>query len=366
MFSLLFGLTQSIIIYPPTASALGTFKIYLPLVMKSLPVSATWYMNKPADSPQTPYNPYNLGYTVAQTDTVYIGGGNSVLEILAFGQPCSVTSGGSTVYGAYLWDKICYGTGEVLYETMNYINGYCAYLVDQYPGTHCGPYFPTGPMLHLVIGTSNCTNGGSLCTNPSQDTNVSYQHGVYWALMLNSLNSYLANSNYSYQIVVSGGIDAELNWNTQVNTRNWVNGYSATTSLYLYDFGACECSLGYNPNYLMPNGWTYEDVWYVSFGNPNSFPAPEIYNTTGANASQWQGVSHYGAVAHHAAVYFPGVLTESGACSQVSSCAGIDNTPLQGMTQLRNALNQDSLTRDIALYSIWSTDIAWYPSSSLP
>jgi hypothetical protein len=57
----------------------------------------------------------------------------------------------------------------------------------------------------------------------------------------------------------------------------------------------------------MPNNWTQEDIWYVSWGADPAFPLPEIYATDGVNAWQWQQMSLYSYLNHNSiAMYFVG------------------------------------------------------------
>jgi hypothetical protein len=78
-------------------------------------------------------------------------------------------------------------------------------------------------------------------------------------------------------------------------------------------------------------------------------------------------VSLYGVVGRSQSVYFVGALTEKAACDQVSAwsgydeCPGIDNTPSQGFSNLRDWLNSDNRTSQVPIP--WSTDIKYqiYP-----
>jgi hypothetical protein len=82
---------------------------------------------------------------------------------------------------------------------------------------------------------------------------------------------------------------------------------------------------------------------------------PEIYNTYGANAWQWQNLSLYSYVNHNKRLTIMGAFTQWQAC-QGRSCSGVDNRPEVGWRQLSEALNFDSRT---AQSLPWSTDITW-------
>ncbi len=150
------------------------------------------------------------------------------------------------------------------------------------------------------------------------------------------------------------------------HTLSWLNGFgSVAPSVRLYNYGDCECPLGYDPTVVLPNSWVYHDIWWMSWGSNtfNPYPLPEIYNSGAAhaNAYQWQGVSHYGKVSETGPLIFVGLMTEMQACAQEGGCAGIDNTPDQGLFQLNQAISQDPLIAYSLPSYLSSTDIDWYP-----
>ena len=92
------------------------------------------------------------------------------------------------------------------------------------------------------------------------------------------------------------------------------------------------------------NGWTQEDVWWVSWGAAPSYPQPEIYATTGANANQWQQLSLYSVLKHGGRMSILGPLSQYGACQKMGGCSGTDNTSSHAWSFLWSALNGDSRT----------------------
>ncbi len=185
-----------------------------------------------------------------------------------------------------------------------------------------------------------------------------------------------------------GAIDAEVEWNTAVTTRAWIDAYMNDShgctpgdgvNACLYNFGNANC--GYtatNENCGHPSwnpDWAKDSIWYISAGAKrvnDQYPfvaaLPEIYNTVGAQARQWQSVSLYGAITpSKRKVYFVGALTTLGACDQVDplprapasqgGCLGIDNAPPVGYLQLYNELTTDSRTTQSPIW--WSTDIKY-------
>jgi hypothetical protein len=155
----------------------------------------------------------------------------------------------------------------------------------------------------------------------------------------------------------------ELDWNTPANTRAWVDGYASAYqgTAWLYNYG--DCGRCRSDGVILPvpgsganSGWTQEDVWYISWGAGPAWAIPEIYNTLGTNARQWQNIVLYSRVNHGSPMGIKGTLTQWQACQDRPPCAGTNNTPDQGWSQLWNALNADPRTaQDVP----WSTDITW-------
>ncbi len=335
--------------YPPPvtpASFTPSYKSYLPIIIQ--PPSVSRYI-KPSSTPPylDPNQFYNLGKAYVMVNGVVI---------FHFGQPCFYNDEGVPVYGASAYREGCRGTPEIKAAVQEFIHGYCVYRHG------CNTISPK-PSLYLAIATSNCTNGGDQCTNPDQGTNVTYAHGQAWSQLISDLTSYITNQGYSYQVFVAGAIDAELSWDTPVHTRNWVNGYKQGNYNHLYNIGACDgCPGDYTPNPPLTNGWSYEDIWYISHGASVIYsPVPEIYKTNGINAEQWQAVSYYAATEKSGKLPFRGVLTQYQACADTNFTAceniGTINLSNQAWHQLWDALYQDPLTRLTSLD--WQTDISW-------
>lgn len=219
--------------------------------------------------------------------------------------------------------------------------------------------------LWLAIGVNNASN-------------MTAAHADAWAFA--RWYARLNTTGDMLRIFFVGAIDAEQSWNTAANTKTWVNAYMNSTNsnreysctpgtgdgVYgcLYNFGTANC--GYSPTNVSCgySDWTKDDIWYISAGAqrtgeqiPFVAALPEIYNTLGNNARQWQSVSLYGATTPgKRKVYFVGSLTQRGACAQVGGCSGIDNPAPVGYLQLYNWLNSDSRTAQSIL---WSTDIKY-------
>lgn len=303
------------------------------------PYTTSWYMD--TTNPSTlPTDAYTMGCTLGTHDLNTAGTQDDVVTLL-FGQPAYVNN----TYGTYDWTAR--GSGQIFVSTTQ-----IAATVEQFGR---GYYACTGSdltsKLFLAAGVNN------------QGSNETYNHGSAWASMTTSINSWISANNYSSQVIVRAAADMEPNFNTPAATIAWVNGYTASygSGLWLYNVGSADgCPFSGNPVANSPcnNGWVLDNVWYVSWGTIPLFPIPEIYNTVGANASQWYLISLYSSLYKGGALYFPGALTQSQACQQLGGCSGTNNTPAQGWTQLYNAIYADS--RTIPSNPIrWSTDIKW-------
>ena len=154
--------------------------------------------------------------------------------------------------------------------------------------------------------------------------------------------------------------DMELDYNNSTITYDWVKGYKNKVSdpYYLYNYGdakGCPQNGTTSTPGACANGWTQENVSYVSYGSEFSYPFPEIYGTAGGNSKQWQQISLYTYLKYGKNMYIPGLLSQSQACAQ-RGCVGTDNTPDQAWSQLWTQLNSDTRTAQSLQYS---TDIKW-------
>ena len=159
---------------------------------------------------------------------------------------------------------------------------------------------------------------------------------------------------YTILKTIASAMDIEATYNYPADTRAWLDGFKSISNGRFYNFGSCDncgsCEVGCPPN--MPNGWTYEDIWYVSWGALPAYPLPEIYTTNGLNSNQWYVIDLYSVSSHGNPMNITGVFTQFQACSAPCNT----NTPSQGWNWLFGVLNTDSRTRQ-ELY--WSTDITY-------
>lgn len=302
----------------PTPPFTSTAFIHIPLLFKGIatpPVTTSRYI-----STIDPQRHYNMGCETGRRD-------ESGMLVLAFGQPIVVDLGyGASIYSSF----VPASTAQVAEAAKRYLRGYGECSSTQ--------------RLQVGLGINNYKG----------ETNAN--HGRAWALMVNSVHDWLRVQPFAGRISVAGAIDAEPSWNTAANTRAWVDGFVGATTQPLINFGSCDgCPTALRPNQQPNNGWTVDDVWYISAGAPNTLALPEIYLTSGIHADQWYRVSLHGHITHNKRIPFAGTLTQFAAC-QERGCAGTDNTPAQGWLQLRNAVNADIRTATAVPFS---SDITW-------
>lgn len=186
----------------------GTNKVYLPLISKVIPPRATTsrYIHSNVTPVLDPAKYYNMGYYSYTEQTGIV--------VFHFGQPCSDYSGGVLYYGASLYGSTCRSVAQINTAIQEFIRGYC----DR---NGCSSY-AASPRISFALGVSNCSNGGPLCANPTQSTNVTTAHGQAWGQLVNDVYNYVISRNYTYQVAVAGAMDIEPQWNTPANTRNWL------------------------------------------------------------------------------------------------------------------------------------------------
>ncbi|MBI4319097.1 MAG: hypothetical protein HY675_11460 [Chloroflexi bacterium] len=201
--------------------------------------------------------------------------------------------------------------------------------------------------LSLVLGTSNW------------GTQVTREHGIAWAQMVSDVSTW----KDAQRVSVFGGNDMEADWGKPEVARAWVDGYLSVAGPGLYNFGdAAGCPWTDKAAPLCNNGWTVEDIWYISAGAGNVQAIPQIYNPT--QAKQWYQLKRY-SLARSKDDFKPlviaGVLTMDGDCRQEGGCGPAFNlTPEEGYQHLFDLLNANPETAQKLRYS---TDIkkAWLP-----
>lgn len=286
------------------------------------PYSTSYYMRTINSSKMA-----DLGCFLGSEDQDSPGEQDS-LVVLDFGMPREWDGN----YGASLFGFGPASVDELAFaiETVGYLYYMCS---PDDPGSH----------LRIGVGTSN------------YGSQVSYSHGAAWAQMVNSINAYFISAGIFHRVDAVGMNDMEVSWNTTTITRAWVDGYDSTNLYPLISFGdAAGCPTYYYSWWTCANGWSQEDVWYISYGVGSSYPLPLIYADSGVNAEQWHLLSLYSYEEHGQAMEIQGTMTQYQACLQVGGCGTLDNTPEEGWTYLWTYLNSDVRTAQGLRYS---TDI---------
>jgi hypothetical protein len=266
--------------------------------------------------------------------------GESGIVVLDFGYPIYNTSTGQ--YGTILPDAA--GTyisfGDIGWILTGFVGGY--YYCATTPGQH----------IVLALGTNNSPKHGGVVT----------AHGQRWGQLVDDMVRYInMDPPATDKISIAAAVNIELQLNTFTPTRDWLNAYQPTNRNPIYNFGNCNsCPWFGGPTWTPSNGWTPENIYYVSYGADLAWPLPLIYRTDGQHADQWYRISRYTYTNPERPMYFAGAMTQWYACvdSPVEDCHALqtDNTPSQGWTQLWQALNADPVT---AQNLDWSTDIRW-------
>ncbi|MFH1446105.1 MAG: hypothetical protein ABIG43_01670, partial [Chloroflexota bacterium] len=304
---------------------------YFPMLLNSKPFTTSYYM-KTIDGIEL----YNMGCELGSRDAKRPGYKDNIV-VLDFSYP--ICNG--TTYGAELFGYGPVETEDIATAVENFGLGYYTCTGQDHDST-----------LLIGIGTNN--------KKTTCETNEkAFAHGAAWATMVNSVNQWFVDNELVSQVSAGGASDMELGFNGPDWTRKWVDGYDSVNSAILIHFGdAAGCPYDGNtwscgtPQY--PE-WSVEDVWYVSYGAPPSFPIPLIYLTSGVHAKQWAQMSSFSFSQHGGRIDFLGAFTQSQACQQ-RGCINTDNTPAQAYQQMMLELGKDPNTAQELRFL---TDIKW-------
>jgi hypothetical protein len=320
---------------PTSAQPPPPFYIYMPFIERKEfqtgpEIFTTSYYMKTID----PSASYNLGCTLGARDAKLAGSQDNIVVL---------------DYGRAIYDSANGFYGTRLFVTASRVNmDQIALSAEKFgEGYYICTDQDSGSRVNISIGTNNYEYTD--CTNCS----VTFNHGKAFALMVNAVNDWIVQKGYSSQVSASAANDIELGWNTYARTRDWVDGYDSVNKYPLYNFGAIPgCPYLAAPGAQCgssPFLWSKEEVWYIIWGAKPMYPLPEIYTNNGVNAQQWFLMSLYSYTAHGMAIEFPGVMTQSQSCPGTTytpdqECYYLNNSPLDGWTQLQNLLNSDPRT----------------------
>jgi hypothetical protein len=225
---------------------------------------------------------------------------------------------------------------------------------------------PEAAKIRVVMGTNNFPPYE--VTPPPGPFSLQF-HGTLWADRIEALNATFMPS-FGDRIVFWGGSDIEPDFAPPAGATEWVDGYIARGGTFRYlNYGSADgCPPGSGQGGTpieCNNGWSQEDVYYVSWGSTLGEEFPDIYLTDGTNAAQWKNLSLYGYYAHDQEIIgFQGTLTQWQGCDgnpAEPDCATeqTDNPPIQGWAQLRNIIQSDPRTTLPTTYLNYSSDIEW-------
>lgn len=184
----------------------------------------------------------------------------------------------------------------------------------------------TGPW-EVSIGTSN--SGAVTAYN-------GFSGGQVWARLVDQ-----ARAASDPRVTVTGSVDLEPGWGPPGQARAWVDGYVATTSVRLWNFGSADgCPQSVSTKLTCNNGWTIDDVlWVSSHAGPNVLAMPQIHTQSGSQARQWAVLAARG-VALAKPLRLAAITVQTAACSQVKAgCPTTGVSAWDGWAQLRRSLD---------------------------
>jgi hypothetical protein len=155
--------------------------------------------------------------------------------------------------------------------------------------------------------------------------------------MVKNVNQSLIQQGISQsRVTVVAGNDIEPNWNTFLDTKQWFDGYnSVTLPPPIYIIGAADgCPIYWpdpsnNMSSFIPgvcnNGWSQQDVNYISNHYSSSYSIPMNYNPNGYYALQWWriGLWSYFTYSTSNLLTFSGAMTQEAACEQIEQETGV-------------------------------------------
>ncbi|NEA72026.1 hypothetical protein [Streptomyces sp. SID13588] len=222
-----------------------------------------------------------------------------------------------------------------------YATGYHRCVRPVFPdhGTHY-------PFVNIGIGTNN-------------DITVTAATGRAWAGVVNDVDNWLRarSGDIGSTAQVDGANDMEPGFSGSIAaTRAWVQAFHDSTYRLLTNFGSadgCPVSMSTDTrvNHACNNGWSMEDIYWISQGVGRASAEPEIYNSD--QPKQWALISRYGATAH------------ASGCPYVSGCGipyiGVwdhhatgdgTNTATTAWNLMWQYLGQDSRTAMVPAFSM--------------
>lgn len=263
-------------------------------------------------------------------------------------------------FGETVYQNGAYGTFLPNTNTGFVSNNAITALVKQYLSGYAScDTNTTGAFLILGIGTNN---SGPYMTSTANASSA----GQEWANLIVNIKSWIGSHKLAKKERAFGATQIDLENNTAAISRAWVDGFgivSSNSGVNFINYGdAIGCpTVDSTSDGQCSNGWMQSDLAYVSWDALAAYPLPQIYDTAGNDALQWQSIEYYQRINNLGGSFGPmfvqGSVTQYQACLQVGGCQGTNNTPAQGWQQIYNALQSSSVT---AQPRVWdSTDFQW-------
>lgn len=201
----------------------------------------------------------------------------------------------------------------------------------------------SGPW-EVAIGTSN--SGGVTPFN-------GFDGGVVWAQTVEQ-----ARAMSDLRVAISGAVDIEPSWGPVRQAKAWVSGFTSVSGRRLWNFGSadgCPQSVG---GRRCNNGWTIDDVvWVSTQASPSIVVIPQIHTQSGSQARQWAVIAAR-SLELGAPLRIAGVGAQTTACQQVrEGCRTTNNDAWTAWSQLRQALDVIPSTAGMAIGP--PRDIRW-------
>jgi hypothetical protein len=237
------------------------------------------------------------------------------LIILDWGQPVYF---GNNIYGTYDFGGHDDTDMAILHAVANFAQGvwYCR---------------TRSTDIAIGIGESNYYSDHAIPLT----TAAWYADGQQWAILVNRVESFIANNHYSV-VGANGAGDLEVEWENFTLTSSLVNGYNSVTSHIYFDFGDDT-----------PGWWSSYQVWYVAYGATDNLPLPEIYYNSDATYD-WEPLDVWACRNEGIPIYFKGTMAEN---------VFGTNSPSQAFIDLYNAEASNSCTARDLPGMIFSTEI---------
>ncbi len=281
----------------------------------------------------------NYGKALGQQ--IAAGAAGSSLVVLDFGEQTRTGAAGTGTYTVRLVRGGGYYTrAQIQPIATNFANGFVTGLAG-----HAGTL-----NLGLAINNAADTSGNFFASDTGNEARA-------WSHFVLQVKAALSSTVLAH-VSLSGGINAEIGWNSGTVTRAWADAFDASDNLSYYAVDdSSGCPKNDRTNCVSGGqSWKLDDAYYVAWRATGALTYPEIYDPdpatgTSASAQQWANMSRYGVNQYAGGyIYFEGALSQRVACDQSqadqTTCKNklIYNTPAESYNQLYTQLATNSST----------------------